>query len=180
MKEKKNQFEQYFFDADTVAQLADAVADFPCPCCLCAPTIGGELSRRGVDCAVLDADSRWSALKGFQRYEIRRPKRLDESFGVIVADPPFFSVSLGELFKAIRYLSHGEESQPILFCHLVRRGPEIVERFARYRVEPIAYYPGYQTVQNNGIQFFGNLGAERHERLAAANTRKLTDTPQRP
>jgi hypothetical protein len=96
-----------------------------------------------------------------------------------VADPPFFSVSLSELFKAIRYLSQGEESQPILFCHLVRFADDIIERFARYCVEPIAYYPGYQSVQNNGIQFFGNLGAERHAQLAARNTRRLTDTPQK-
>ncbi len=54
-----HQNEQYFWDQATVAELADRVEPFILPCCLFAPLLGLELSRRGVECRTLDIDERF-------------------------------------------------------------------------------------------------------------------------
>jgi hypothetical protein len=166
--------EQYFFDPPTLAHLAEFVAVYPHPCCLCAPLLGRALARRGVDVAVLDIDERFAATPGFRRFDLHRPEWVGEEFGLIVCDPPFFGVSLSRLFAAVRLLSRHDERQPLLIAYLARRADNILGTFARFGLEPTGYRPGYQTVQRverNEIEFFGNLGAEAHAQLAAATPR---------
>ncbi len=120
--------------------------------------------------ATLDVDERFAHLRGFRRYDIYRPEWLGQQFGLIVCDPPFFKVSLSQLFGAIRTLSRNDYSQPLLLSYLCRRSANVLGTFARFTLEPTNYQPGYQTVQRaerNHIEFFGNLGEERHRRLAA-------------
>ena len=158
---EKHENEQYFFDRPTLATLADAVAAFPNPCCLCAPLLGQELERRGVDVRVLDIDERFAGLRGFRRYDLYRPEWLGEAFGLIVCDPPFFGVSLSQLFTAIRLLSRNDYSQPLLISYLARRASNILGTFARFGLAPTGYRPRYLTVQDqdtrNAIEFFANV-----------------------
>jgi hypothetical protein len=89
-----------------------------------------------------------------------RPAWLGEPFDLILCDPPFFRVSLAQLFTAIRLLSRYDYRQPLLISYLSRRAANILGTFARFDLRPTGYYPGYLTVQNvdrNGIEFFGNL-----------------------
>jgi hypothetical protein len=163
-----HEHEQYFFDPPTLQHLADFVEGFERPCCLCAPLLGQELERRGLDVRVLDIDERFAHLKGFRRWDIYRPEWLGEEFGLIVCDPPFYNVSLSQLFSAIRLLSRHDYSQPLLVSYLVRRASSLMGTFARFGLEPTGYRPSYQTVQKverNEIEFFDNLGAESHARL---------------
>jgi hypothetical protein len=102
---ERHENEQYFFDGPTLETLAEVVAGFANPCCLCAPLLGRELERRGGAVRTLDIDMRFTHLKGFVPYDIYRPHWLGEAFGLIVCDPPFFNVSLSQLFAALRLLS---------------------------------------------------------------------------
>ncbi len=162
--------EQYFFAPPTIARLADFAAQFPRPCCLCAPLIGAELEKRGVDCLTLDCDERFAHLKSFRRYDLFRPQWLGEELGLILCDPPFFKASLSQLFQAIRVLSRYDFKQPLLLCYLTRRAENLRGAFAPFGLEATGYYPTYQTVRNlerNEIEFFGNLGKESHQQLRA-------------
>ncbi len=152
--------EQYFFDRPTLDTLADVVAGFANPCCLCAPLLGQALEGRGVAVRTLDIDTRFAHLKGFMPYDIYRPRWLGEAFGLIVCDPPFFGVPLSQLFTALRLLSRYDYRQPLLVSYLVRRGSNLRGTFARFGLEPTGYRPGYQTVQavaRNAIEFFSNV-----------------------
>jgi hypothetical protein len=158
--DERHEHEQYFFDAPTLAHLAGVAAAYPNPCCLCAPRLGQELERRGVAVRTLDIDTRFAGLAGFRRYDVFRPEWLGEPFGLILCDPPFFRVSLAQLFTAVRLLSRYDYRQPLLISYLSRRATNILGTFARFDLQPTGYYPGYLTVQNvdrNGIEFFGNL-----------------------
>jgi hypothetical protein len=151
--------EQYFFDHTTLDTLAEAVAGFANPCCLCAPLLGQALERRGVAVRTLDIDTRFAHLRGFLPYDIYRPQWLGESFGLIVCDPPFFRVSLSQLFTAIRLLSRYDYAQPLLISYLTRRASNLCGTFARFGLAPTGYQPGYLTVQageRNRIEFFAN------------------------
>jgi len=163
--------EQYFFDKPTLAHLADFVQDYSNPCCLCAPLLGQELARRGVSVRILDIDERFAHLDGFLRYDIYRPEWLGEEFGLILCDPPFYNISLSQLFAAIRMLSRNLYTQPLLVSYLARRSASVLGTFARFGLETTGYRPGYQTVQKaarNEIEFYGNLDEAEHSRLLAA------------
>jgi hypothetical protein len=165
-----HEHEQYFFDKPTLSRLADFVAQFENPCCLCAPLLGQELEKRGVQVRTLDIDERFAGLRGFRRYDIYRPQWLGQEFGLIICDPPFYGVSLSQLFTAIRLLSRNYYSQPLLVSYLVRRSSSMIGTFTRFGLEPTGYRPGYQTIQKaerNEIEFFGNLGPALHSKLAA-------------
>lgn len=111
-----HQNEQYFWTDSTISDLADCLSRFELPCCLCAPLLGRELSRRNIQCRTLDIDARFGDVPGFERFDLYRPQYRAEQFGVIVCDPPFWSVSLSQLFGAIRLLAHHDWQQPLAIC----------------------------------------------------------------
>lgn len=161
--------EQYFFDQPTLAHLADFVSQFERPACLCAPMLGKVLEEKGVAVKILDIDERFASLRGFRKYDLYRPEWLGEQYDLIVCDPPFFNLSLAQLFTALRLLSCNDYTQPMLVSYLSRRAGNLTGALSRFNLEPTGYRPGYQTVQRverNEIEFFGNLGPQLHKQLA--------------
>jgi Probable N6-adenine methyltransferase len=166
-----HQREQYFFDPPTLDHLADFVAGYVNPACVCAPMLGRALADRGVDVAVLDIDTRFADLPRFREFNVGRPVPTGESYGLIVCDPPFFTVSLSTLFGALRMLAGYDFEQPLLIGYLARRAAALTGTFHRFGLVDTGYEPGYLTVQpveRNRIRFYGNLGANAHRRLAAS------------
>jgi hypothetical protein len=166
---EQHKLEQYFFDPPTIRHLADFVAGYSNPCCLCTPMVSKELESREIKVRTLEIDERFTTLKGFRKYNIYRPEWVGETFDLIICDPPFFNISLSQLFTALRLLSRYDYTQPMLVAYLVRRSENLMHTFHRFNLQPTGYKPGYITVQKterNEIEFFGNLGAEAHAKLA--------------
>ncbi|MGI9519750.1 MAG: hypothetical protein ACR2NP_22035 [Pirellulaceae bacterium] len=169
---ERHENEQYFFDQPTLDHLASFVERFESPCCLCCPLLGKQLTQRGVSTAILDVDDRFADLPGFRRYDIYRPQWLGEEYDLIICDPPFFNVSLSQLFAAIRLLARHDFSQPMLVSYLQRRSSAILGTFAPFNLEASGYCPAYRTVrelEKNRIEFFGNLPAELTRSLIATD-----------
>ena len=119
--DERHENEQYFFDAPTLARLADFLSGWNDACCLCAPLLGQHLAHRGVAVTILDIDERFADTPGFRRFDIYRPERLAQRFSLILCDPPFRKISLSQLFAAVRVLSHYDFAQPLLISYLRRR-----------------------------------------------------------
>lgn len=169
MMVENHEREQYFFDEATVKHLANFASGFSRPCCLCAPMVGQELEAVGVDVRILDIDERFASLRGFRRYDISRPEWMGEQYGLIICDPPFFSVSLTQLLKALHTLSQYNVQQPLLISYLTRRADALRRVFQPFALCATGFQPGYRAVQateRNEIEFYGNLGVEAHARLA--------------
>ena len=165
---ENHQKEQYFFDPPTVTHLADFVATYADPCCLCTPLVGQAVEESGGSCTTLDIDGRFAHLEGFREYNLYRPAWLGAEFGLILCDPPFFKVSLSQLFTAVRQLSCFDYSQPLLIAYLKRRELNLLSTFHLFNLEPTGYQPGYVTVQRterNVIELYGNLGVAAHALL---------------
>lgn len=163
-----HQNEQYFFDPPTLNHLSHFVGAWPRVCCLCTPLLGKQLAAQGARVTVLDIDERFAAVPGFRRYDIYRPARLEAEFDLIVCDPPFFNVSLSQLFNAVRVLSHYRFDQPLLVAYLQRRAPAILGTFTLFGLRPTGFLPKYQTVQaseRNQVEFFSNLADEHIQKL---------------
>ena len=162
--------EQYFFDEPTLDQLAEFLSSWSRPCCLCAPLLGQRLAKRGVDVTILDVDQRFAGTLGFRHWDLRRPQWLGIEFDLIICDPPFFNLSLSQLFTAIRTLACNRFEQSLLLFYLQRRGQAVTQSFARFGLTRTGYCPGYQTVQNvdrNVVEMFGNVPSERLAGLSA-------------
>ncbi|MEM6258306.1 MAG: hypothetical protein AAGI37_08335 [Planctomycetota bacterium] len=153
--------EQYFFDAPTLRRLRVVVARFSAPCVLCAPLLGRSLHEHGQAAAVLDIDERFADLPGYRRWDVSRPEPIDQALGLILCDPPFFSVSLSQLFRAIRLLAKFDTSTPIAIGYLARRERALLGAFAPFNLQPSAFRLGYQTVQyqagRNDIRLYTNF-----------------------
>ena len=157
---ERHQWEQYFWDAPALEHLAGVAARFEWPCCLCAPMLGRALDERGVPNRVLDSDERFAADANFARFDLCRPAWRDETYGVVFCDPPFWKVSLSQLFVAIRLLCHYDFAQPLAICYPARRARNLCGTFARFGLEATGYFPSYLTVQKlerNRIEFFANF-----------------------
>ncbi len=156
--------EQYFFNNETVRHLADFVIEnsFALPCCLCCPLLGRELVARGIETRILDVDERFADVRGFQHYDLYRPRWTGEKYGIIICDPPFFKVSLAQLFGAVRVLAQHDFAQPLMLFYLSRRAVNVSGTFAKFDLRATGWQPGYQTVQRierNQIEAFSNLSA---------------------
>jgi len=152
--------EQYFFDQPTLDRLCDLLIGFDRVCVLCAPRLGGALEQRGREVRTLDIDDRFEHLHGFLRWDLDRPEHLGERFDVILCDPPFFNVSLSQLFTAIRMLSGFDFTQKIAVSYLTRRAEAVLGTFAPFNLRPTGVHPGYVTVQQcakNDIEFYANF-----------------------
>jgi hypothetical protein len=157
---ERQEIEQYFFDDATLDDLAKVASRFDNPCCLCTPSLGEELEKRGVRVTTLDLDERFSHLRGFRTFDLARPEPLGDRFGIIICDPPFLTISLSQLFSAIEVLSQGDDSQPLLLNNLSSRAQQIIRSFAPFGLQPTGYHPGYRTIQNvgrNRMELFGSV-----------------------
>jgi len=153
--------EQYFFDAETLDRLRPLVARFDRPCLLCAPMLGRSLHEQGSDVATLDIDDRFADLPGYRRWDLYRPTPIDETFGLILCDPPFFNASLSQLFKAIRLLAKFDFETPVAIGYLKRRQSALLGTFAPFNLQPTGVQLTYQTVQDqdgrNDIRLYANF-----------------------
>jgi hypothetical protein len=155
--------EQYFFDDETLQHLTSLLIPFENICILCAPMLGLALSKAKKDVTILDIDDRFSAAKGYFNWNIYKPQWIEKTFDIIFCDPPFFNVSLSQLFKAIRMLSHNNFEQKLMMSYLSRRSSAITGSFHLFNLQPTGYYPSYVTVQKtekNQIEIFSNLDWE--------------------
>lgn len=158
--QERHENEQYFFDARTVERLVGILARFENPCCLCAPTVGKELAERKVSATILDIDVRFAFLTGFRHYDLTRPTYVTGRFGVILCDPPFFNLSLTELYTAIALLSHHDFSQPLLLAYVTRRKEALLRRFEAFGLRETGHVLGYNTVattEKTTIELFANF-----------------------
>jgi hypothetical protein len=160
--EEQHQREQYFFDEPTLGELCPLIAGFTNPCCLCAPTVAAALHKRGRDVAALDVDRRFAALPRFLHWDLYRPERLEQRFDMVFCDPPFFAVSLSQLFRAIRLLAGFDLSVPVAISYLARREAALLSVFGPMGLRPTGYAPGYRTVRRcakNDIRLYANVDA---------------------
>ena len=157
--EERHEFEQYFFDRDTLDRLVGELTRFENPCCICAPTVGRELVDRGHPVTILDVDERFAHLPGFRPFDLTRPEWLAERFDVILCDPPFFGPSLRQLSQCLSGLAHHDHSQLLLVGYLQRRADALVSALQSFDVKPTTFEFGYETVapiEKNRTILFAN------------------------
>lgn len=131
---------------------------------------GRALSEAKKNVTILDIDDRFANIKGYRSWNIYKPEWINQTFDIIFCDPPFFNVSLSQLFKAIRMLSHNNFEQRLMLGYLKRRRSAVPGSFHLFNLKPTGYFPSYITVQKtekNEIEIFSNLDDNELLKLSA-------------
>ena len=151
--------EQYLFNKKTLSLLSKMLEPYSDPCCMCCPLLGKTVSNSGRHVHILDIDRRFEDIPGFTYYDVYKPSWLGIDFDLIICDPPFFKVSLSQLFAALRVLSMNRFDQPIAVTYLKRRENDILGTFAKFGLKPTGYQPTYRTIKRcdkNIIELYSN------------------------
>lgn len=159
--QENHKAEQYFFDGPTLARLARCVLQFKQPVLLCAPMLGQYLWERNPkhQVTVLDIDTRFAHLPGFQQWDIHRPKPLGFKPDLILCDPPFNTVKMDRLYKAFMVLTGQDTTCPLIMSWVSRREQDVLGAFSRFNLQPTDFYPSYVTVgPEAGIRFYSSWG----------------------
>ena len=146
--QEDHQREQYFYDQPTRDFLSRVVLASKRPVLLCAPTLGRDLwevHRRQVP--TLDIDTRFSDLPGFVEWDIHRPTALDFKPDLVLCDPPFHTVKLDRLYRAITTLTQGDVTVPLVLSWLYRRETALLGTFIRFGLQRTPYEPTYISVR---------------------------------
>lgn len=153
--QEKHELEQYWFAPSTLADLSALIGDSKFPCFLCAPMAATMFASK-ESIRVLDIDERFAYLPGFLKWNVYRPQTLGEQYGVLIVDPPFTKVNLGQLYSAVNVLCEKDTSRKIVIAYPVRREAAILATFAPFNLKPTGIFPKYVTV-NTPIQFYANF-----------------------
>jgi len=141
-------YEQFFFSDATRARLVKIARQHRHPLLLCTPTIAQELDAVGHPYTLLDRDRRFAHLKGYERFDLRKPHMVFGSFDAIIADPPFSNVSLPDLKRTIDLLAQGTSLEPALYlCFINGQEGKLLSLFSAYRLERCPPSLGYRSVK---------------------------------
>jgi hypothetical protein len=143
--------EQYFFDESTLDALTSFVTRRAAPVLVCCPMLGRRLHAAGREVATLDVDERFAALPSFVRFDLYRPDpAVVQALPVpdlVLVDPPFFNVSLAQLFKALRLVCRFDLATPVMLSYLRRRQSAVESVFTPFGLRMTPHRVGYRTVQ---------------------------------
>lgn len=141
--------EQYFWTMDTVHRLLVGLSHTADCCCLTTPSLGVGFHEQGREEAVLDIDTRFAYLPKFQYYDIRHPITLDETFSIIVMDPPFFYLPLEVIRDAVLMVTKGRPETKLMIGFLKREEKALLEVFRDFKLRETNFELEYATVRPN-------------------------------
>ncbi|MFW9995153.1 MAG: hypothetical protein ACFFD4_24160 [Candidatus Odinarchaeota archaeon] len=142
--------EQYFFAKETVFKFLEAFRYVSDPTCLTTPTLGDAYYRyeeRAVP--VLDIDKRFDYLPKYYFFDIRFPYNIEEKVELLVVDPPFFLITLDELYECICQLAENNFKVKLVISWLRRFEREFLKKFNEFDLKPTKFQMKYQTLKPN-------------------------------
>ena len=169
--------EQYFWTENTVNRLLQSLKFIDNCCCLTTPSLGEGFFRIGREEVVLDIDTRFDYLPKFRYFDIRTPEEQEEEFKIIILDPPFFYLSMEQIYKAVLTITKNDFNTKILIEFLRREEKILLETDAPY-LTPVPFRGSINEpafVRN--VAVFG--GTSRHiseeaiESITTANAQAL-------
>lgn len=146
---ERHDLEQYFWTKNTVERLMKALNDFGDCCCLTTPSLAHGWHVQGKEEALYDIDRRFEYLPKFRYYDITTPDDVEDSYRIVVFDPPFFYIPMEVMFKAVCKIVHDNFKTKILIGFLKREEKELMKYFGVFGIKPTNFLLEYATVKPN-------------------------------
>lgn len=141
--------EQYFWTEDTVNRLLQSLEFIENCCCLTTPSLGEGFFRIGREEVVLDIDTRFNYLPKFRYFDIRTPEEQEEEFRIIILDPPFFYLSMEQIYNAVLTITKNNFNTKILIGFLKREEKILLETFKKFNLKETNFKLEYATARPN-------------------------------
>jgi len=150
-KTELREVEQYFFTEEVIKNLIDSLEYEENIVCLGTPAVADgfyKFKQKIVTC--LDIDSRFNYLPGFQFFDIlNSPDEINFKTDLLIIDPPFFKMSLVELYNCVEKLTGGNKSTKITFAFVHREERALLNIFKSYNLQLTKFQLEYRTVEPN-------------------------------
>jgi len=146
---EKHEYEQFFWTKETVQQLMNSCLIFDDCCCLTTPSLAHEFHVNNNDQTLLDIDERFNYLPKFKYYDVREPYELDETFQLLILDPPFFYVPIDEFRKAVDIITDKNYNTKILLGFIKRKEKQLMQAFKPYNLKMTNFQLKYASIKPN-------------------------------
>jgi len=154
---ERRDLEQYFWTEKTIDGILNGLRltfDPDANCCLCTPSLAHAWWAEGKEVSLLDIDTRFEYLPKFQYFDLRSPQNADlqpdqENWRVLVFDPPFFYISIEDLFQAVAYVCQGKFETKLLLGFLKREEKCLLETFKLFKLKRTNFGLEYAHVKPN-------------------------------
>ena len=165
---EKRELEQYFWTSKTVKDILNACQYITDTCCFTTPSLAHAFHEEGREEKLLDIDERFKYLPRFEKFDIKNPHSMDESFNIIVIDPPFFNISTKELFDATNIITNNDYSTNIIIAYLKRFEYPLLETFKPYGISETNLMPEYAHIKSNkwrNFKIYSNIDLPNLKRI---------------
>ena len=149
--DEKHEYEQFFWTQNVVDKLMDA-----CKyqfvekiCCLTTPSLAHGFHDNDREEVLLDVDKRFSYLPKYKYYDVRDPYKMNESFELLVLDPPFYVVPIEQFKTAVDVLTGKNYETKLIIGFLKREEKRLMQAFKDYNIKKTGFKLEYAAIKPN-------------------------------
>lgn len=155
--EEQHAWEQFFWTKSVVDKLMEACkyTYIEETCCMTTPSLAHAWYEEGRDETLLDIDRRFNYLPKFKYYDVRDPVSLDESFRLLILDPPFFLIPIEQIKMAVDVITKKNYNTKIIIAFLKRADQRLKNAFKEYDISLTTFELQYASIKANK---WGNFG----------------------
>lgn len=149
--EENHEYEQFFWTQNVVDKLRNAceyqfVEE---TCCLTTPSLAHSFHENNREEVLLDIDKRFAYLPKYKYYDVRFPQKLNESFKLLVLDPPFYVVPIEQFRVAVDLLTNKNYDTKIIIGFLKREEKRLIQAFKDYGIKKTGFKLEYASIKHN-------------------------------
>ncbi len=124
--EEDHRFEQFFYSDEAANQIYQVVDLYQRPLLLCNPTLAVMAEKKSKTYKLLDRDTRFNFLDGFQEFSLTEPHLItDYDFDAVFIDPPFANVTPDQVARCLKLM--GANEVPLWVAYNSRREEKLLE-----------------------------------------------------
>lgn len=150
--EEDHDLEQYFWTKKIVQRILNATQwTYTECCCFTTPSLAQAYHETGNEQALLDIDERFEYLPRFERFDITDPHSPAGagSFQILVIDPPFFGITVQQLYDATELITEGNGDTKIVIGYLTRMEHALLKTFRKYGISETSASLEYAGIKPN-------------------------------
>ncbi len=162
--EEDHRFEQFFYSDTAANQIYQVVDLYDRPLLLCNPTLAVMAEKKSKEYKLLDRDTRFNFLDGFQEFSLTEPHLItDYDFDAVFIDPPFANVTPDQVARCLSLM--GANQVPLWVAYNSRREEKLLEALNKLDcpdLEPkwqLSYKEGVSSNTQDSIWLYGPVNA---------------------
>mmetsp|Transcript_6067 Transcript_6067/g.9931 ORF Transcript_6067/g.9931 Transcript_6067/m.9931 type:complete len:254 (+) Transcript_6067:122-883(+) len=162
--EEDHRFEQFFYSDAAANQIYQVVDLYDRPLLLCNPTLAVMAEKKSKEYKLLDRDTRFNFLDGFQEFSLTEPHLItDYDFDAVFIDPPFANVTPDQVARCLELI--GANQVPLWVAYNSRREEKLLGALNKLDcpdLEPkwqLSYKEGVSSNTQDSIWFYGPVNA---------------------